>query len=198
LALLLEARHEDGSPMSDADVRDELITLLVAGHETTATTLSWALERLTRSPVALERATSEAFGADGACPYLDAVVRETLRVRPPVMVVPRCVHEPFELAGWTIPPGTVVAPCPLLLHHRPDLYPDPDAFRPERFLDRTPGTYTWIPALLQTRIMLSTLLARVTVSAEEPEPEAMRYRAVTLLPARGARVLVQPRAEAAA
>ena len=206
LSLLLQARHEDGSPMSTDEILDQLMTLLVAGHETAATTLSWALELLVRSPEALERATAEAR-TDGGSAYVDAVILETLRMRPPILVVPRVVaSEPFDLAGSTLPPGTVIAPCALLLHHRPDVYPDPEAFRPARFLDRPPGTYTWIPfgggvrrcigasfALFQMRVLLSTLLARFDVTAADPEPESMRCRTVTLTPSRGARVVVEPR-----
>ena len=203
LSLLVQARDEQGAPLSDVEIRDELMTLLVAGHETTATTLSWALERLARSPSALRRATAEAAGRG---PYIDAVIHETLRMRPAVAVIPRLVKQPFDLAELTIPPGAIVAPCPLLLHHRPDIYPDPDSFRPDRFLDRAPGTYTWIPfgggvrrcigsrfALFQMKILLSTLLDRADITASDAEPEGMRSRAVTLTPSRGARVVLEPR-----
>jgi cytochrome P450 len=207
-ALLLQARDEvDGTAMTDQEVRDELMTLAIAGHETAATTLAWALERLVRSPDALERAVAEADGGGG--PYTDAVIQETLRLRPALPMVARLVKQPFELGGYELPPGVTIAPCPLLLHHREDLYPDPTAFRPERFLDRPPGTYTWIPfgggvrrcigagfALLEMRVALATILlrARVGVPGGESEPEAMRRRAVTLRPARGARVLIEARA----
>ena len=190
--------------MSDREIRDELMTLVVAGHETAATTLAWALERLVRTPAALERTVAEADAGGG--PYTDAVIQETLRLRPALPMVARVVKQPFELGGYALPLGVTIAPCPLLLHHREDIYPDPTAFRPERFLEQPPGTYTWIPfgggvrrcigagfALLEMRAVLSTLLARATVRAAEPEPDAMRRRAVTLRPARGARVIVEPR-----
>ena len=203
LSLLLQARHEDGSAMSDRELRDELMTLLVAGHETTATALAWALERLVRNPEALERTVAEA-GVGGG-PYTDAVLNETLRLRPVIPIVVRLVKEPFELGGHVIPADTLITPSVQLLHHRPDVYPDPTAFRPERFLDQPPGTYTWIPfgggvrrcigasfALFEMRVVLSTLLSRASVRAAEPEPETLRRRTITMTPSRGARVVLQP------
>ncbi len=125
--------------MGDDELRDELVTLLVAGHETTATALSWALERVLRHPAALERLQ------EGDEAWTDAVVKETLRLRPPITIVARRLAEPTEIGGLHLPAGAVVTPCTHLVHRRPDVYPDPHAFRPERFLERTPGTYTWIP-----------------------------------------------------
>ena len=204
LSLLLQARHEDGSGMSDVELRDELMTLLVAGHETTATSLAWALERLTRNPEALARTVAEA--EDGGGPYTDAVIQETLRLRPVIPVVARHVKQPFELGDHLIPAGATITPSILLMHRRSDVYPDPAAFRPERFLERPPGTYTWIPfgggvrrcigasfALFEMRVVLSTLLARATVRAAEPQREGTRRRAITLTPSRGARVVLSPR-----
>jgi cytochrome P450 family 135 len=204
LSLLLQARHEDGSGMSDGELRDELMTLLVAGHETTATSLAWALERLTRNPDALERTVAEA--ADGGGPYTEAVIQETLRLRPVIPVVARHVKQPFELGDHLIPAGATITPSILLMHRRPDVYPDPNAFRPERFLERPPGTYTWIPfgggvrrcigasfAQFEMRVVLSTLLARATVRADDPrQRETTRRRAITLTPSRGARVVLEP------
>jgi cytochrome P450 len=203
MSLLLQARHEDGSPMSDAELRDELLTLLIAGHETTATTLAWALERLVRSPQALERTVAEA--AEGGGPYTDAVIQETLRLRPVFPMVARAVKKPFELGGYTIPPGVTVMPSISLIHRRPEIYPDPDAFRPERFLEKPPGTYTWIPfgggvrrclgasfSLLEMRIVLSTLLSRARIRAAEPEPERAMRRVISLPPSRGGRVVLEP------
>ena len=130
LSLLLQARHEDGSPMTDEELRDELITLLTAGHETSATALAWTFERLLRTPQALERLLGDLD--DDA--YLDAVVKETLRVRPVVIDVARVVKRDVEIGGWPIPAGTIVVPAIALVQLRPDLYPEPRAFRPERFL----------------------------------------------------------------
>lgn len=204
MSLLLRARYEDGGALGDEELRDELMTLLLAGHETTAMSLAWALERLTRRPDALQRASAEA--ADGGGPYIEAVVRETLRARPVFAVVARLVKRPFELGGYEIPPGATIMPSPVLVHHRPDLYPDPDEFRPERFLERPPGTYTWIPfgggvrrcigagfALLEMQVVLATLLARTRPRAAEPQPEAPRRRLITLGPARGAELVLEPR-----
>ena len=141
--MLLPARHEDGSPMSDAEIRDELLTLLVAGHETTATALSWAMERLTRHPEKLERLRAEV--ADGEDEYLTATIQETLRLRPVILIVVRKLTEAVELGGYELPAGAGVTPCIHLIHRDPNIYPDPDRFLPERFLDNPPGTYTWIP-----------------------------------------------------
>jgi cytochrome P450 family 135 len=204
MSLLLAARHEDGSPMSDGELRDELLTLLVAGHETTATSLAWALERLVRSPGAMERTVAEAEAGGG--PYTDAVIQETLRLRPVFPMVARAVKKPFELGDYTLPAGVTVMPAIALVHRRPDVYLDPDDFRPERFLETPPGTYTWIPfgggvrrclgasfALLEMRIVLSTLLARVEILADEPEPETAKRRVIALPPSRGGRVVLQRR-----
>jgi cytochrome P450 len=204
LSLLLQARHEDGAPMSDPELRDELLTLLIAGHETTATTLAWALERLVRSPEALERTRLEADSGGG--PYTEAVIQETLRLRPVIPVVARHVKEPFELGDHLIPAGATITPSIVLMHRRPDLYPDPTAFRPERFLDRPPGTYTWLPfgggvrrcigasfALFEMRVVLSTLLARTTIGAADPAPERIRRRSLVLAPSRGGTIVLEPR-----
>ena len=204
LSLLLGARHEDGSPMSEREIRDELMTLLVAGYETTAATLAWALELLARNPEALELVGEEA--GDGGGSYTDAAIKETLRLRPPIPIVAREAKQPYPLGEHLIPAGTVIGPAILLLHHRPDIYPDPKSFRPERFLGGQPDPYTWLPfgggirrcigarfALLEMRVVLAALLARLTVRAPTPGAEAMRSRNVTLTPARGARLVVEER-----
>lgn len=209
LSLLLEARYDDGAAMTDDEVRDELMALLVAGSETTAGALAWTLERLARAPDALERAAAEAD--DGGGPYTDAAIQETLRMRPVVPMVARVAKRPFDLGGRTIDAGATVVVSSLLIHHRPDVYDDPFAFRPERFLERPPGTYTWMPfgggvrrcigssfALLEMRVVLSTLLARARPRAPDPAPEEARHRAMTMVPARGARLALEPRAPAGA
>jgi cytochrome P450 len=195
LSMLLLARDEDGRGLSDAELRDELMTLLVAGHETTANSLAWAFERLARTPGALDR-----VAADDA--YAEAAVRETLRLRPVIALVARRLTRDAEIGGQALPAGTIVTPCILLVHRRADLYPDPDAFRPERFLERPPGTYTWIPfgggvrrclgasfAQMEMQVVLQTVAARVAL---EPVggPEPVRRRAITLVPARGGEVRV--------
>jgi cytochrome P450 family 135 len=143
LSMLLQARHEDGSPMSDRELRDELMTLLVAGHETTATGLSWAIELLSRHPEALARLEDDV--AVGNEEYLDAVIKETLRVRPVIALVLRKLVEPMEIGGRLLPAGVRVAPAIHLVHRNPEIYPEPERFRPERFIEQPPGTYTWIP-----------------------------------------------------
>jgi cytochrome P450 family 135 len=198
LAMLLDARRDDGRPMEAREIRDELLTLLVAGHETTATALSWALERLARHPAAWARLREDADGA-----YLDAVVKETLRLRPVLPIVLRRLREPLEIAGLELPAGVALAPCIYLLHRRPDLYPDPRAFRPERFLERPAGTYTWIPfgggvrrclgasfALFEMRTVLRVVADRVErLAPDAPVPEPIVRRAITLAPARDAKVV---------
>jgi cytochrome P450 len=197
LSLLLQARDEDGRGLSDAELRDELMTLLVAGHETTATGLGWAVERLVRHPGALARATEDARSGDGA--YLDAVAKETLRLRPVLPVVARRLSEPVEIGGRELPAGADVAPCIYLVHHREDVYPEPDAFRPERFLGVKPGTYTWMPfgggvrrcigasfALTEMQVVLRTLLRTVELRATDPQSEPTARRTITLVPGRGA------------
>ena len=201
LSLLLQARHEDGSPMSDQELRDELMTLLVAGHETTATSLAWAVERLLRHPDAWERLRAEA--ADGGEEYTDAVIKETLRLRPVLPLVVRRLQAPFEVAGRTLPAGVTVAPCIWLVHRRPDVYPDPLAFRPERFLERPAGTYTWLPfgggvrrclgasfAQFEMREVLRALARHAPLTPAQPEGERVARRAITLTPERGAEALV--------
>jgi cytochrome P450 len=206
LAMLLEARHEDGSPMAPVELRDELMTLLVAGHETTASELAWAFERLTRTPAVLDRLTEEIDSGDGDA-YVTAAVHETLRRRPVLPnAAPRLVMEPVEIGGWRYEPGVCLLADTYLVHHDPDIYPDPYAFRPERFLDEQPGTYTWIPfgggrrrclgasfALLEMKIVLRAVLARNELAPAAPENEGARRRSITLSPKAGSRAVVRTR-----
>jgi cytochrome P450 len=199
LSMLLGARHEDdGSPMTDAELRDELVTLLVAGHETTATALSWALERLARHPDAWARLRSDDE------PYVDAVIKETLRLRPVLPIVLRRLKAPMEIGGWELPEGVSAVPSIYLMHRRPDLYPDPLAFRPERFLEKPAGTYTWIPFGGGVRRCLGASFAQFEMAAVlrvlarrcarlEPDalvPERTARRSITLVPAREGSVVV--------
>ena len=139
LSLLLAARHEDGSPMTAQELRDELMTLLVAGHETTASELAFAFERLVRAPAVLERLTEEIAAGDGDA-YLTATVQETLRRRPVIPnAAPRLVMKEIEVGGWRYPPGVCLVAHAYLIHHDPEIYPEPYAFRPERFLDTVAG-----------------------------------------------------------
>jgi cytochrome P450 len=202
LSLLLAAGDEEGRQLTDAELRDELMTLLVAGHETTATALSWTLERITRDPAVLARLVEEQSA--GGDEYLDVVIKETLRLRPVVPAVVRHLAQPMELGDRRFPAGVNIAPSIYLLHRRHDLYPDPYAFRPERFLERTPGTYEWIPfgggirrclgasfALFEMKVVLSTILARAQLAATRNPAERVTRRSVTFTPARGGRVLVE-------
>jgi len=207
LAMLLDARHEDGSPMSDVELRDELMTLLVAGHETTASQLAWAFERLVRTPAVLRRLIDEVDSGDDDA-YLTATVQETLRRRPVLPNnAPRYVVEPVEIGGWRYPADCALAPCAYLVHHDPAIYPDPYAFRPERFLEEPPGTYTWIPfgggrrrclgasfALMEMKTVLRAVLRRWDVSVVDGGIERSVRRAITLSPGAGARATLRPRA----
>jgi cytochrome P450 len=206
LSLLVQARHEDGEPMSDRELRDELMTLLVAGHETTATSLAWAIERLVRHPGKLARLRDEAASPDGDDDYLDAVVKETLRLRPVLPIVVRKLTQPMEIGGHRIPAGATLAPCIYLIHHREDIYPDPTAFRPERFLERPAGTYTWIPfgggvrrclgasfAQFEMKRVLAAVAGKLDLQPAEAADERVARRAITLTPGAGARVVVTSR-----
>jgi cytochrome P450 family 135 len=207
VSMLIEARYEDGSPMSDRDLRDELITLLTDGP--TSTSLAWTFERLLRNPETLERAREDVLGGDGA--YLDAVIKETLRLRPPVPVVVRRLLEPMELGGYELPAGTTVAPCIHLIHLSEEHYPEPRRFRPERFLETPPGTYTWIPfgggtrrclaasyAEMEMKRVLRTVLSSVDLRPADDRAERMRKSAISFSPDQSGKVIAEPRAAAAA
>jgi cytochrome P450 family 135 len=201
LSLMVGARHEDGSPMSDAEIHDELLTLLVAGHETTATALAWAVERLIRHPDKLDRLRAEVEAGEDA--YLNATIQETLRLRPVVVIVIRRLTEAIELGGYRLPAGVNVVPSIHLVHRDPTIYPDPDAFRPERFLETPPGTYTWIPfgggvrrcigaafAQQEMAIVLRELVARRTIRPTDPAAERPFRRAITETPRHNAEVVL--------
>jgi cytochrome P450 len=200
LSLLLDAQDEDGTPMSDRELRDQLLTMLVAGHETTATALAWAFERIVRHPDVLARILDELGRGDTT--YLDAAIKETLRLRPTVPITARKLAIPFEVGGRTYPPGTVLMPCIYLLHRNPDVFEQPDEFRPERFLGRQPPPYAWIPfgggvrrclgsgfALAEMRAVMQTVLRRVSLRPARQQSERIARRAFTLSPANGALVV---------
>lgn len=181
------------------ELRDQVVTVLAAGHETTAGSLAWALERLAHHPGAQERVRA---GDDA---YLDAVVKEVLRVRPVLSIAARRVVAPFEVGGHTLPPGVHVAPCIYLAHRRPEAWPEPTAFRPERFLDGTPAPGTYLPfgggvrrcagaafAALELREVLRAVLERFALAPPGPRTERMIRGSVTLRPARGGTVLTKP------
>jgi cytochrome P450 family 135 len=205
LSMLLVARDEDGEPLSDLELRDQLMTLLVAGHETTATSLAWAFDLLLHHPAVLSRVRAEI--AEGGTEYLDAVIKEVMRLRPTVINVVRKVKEPYQLGPYLLPAGTVITPSIQLVHRRPDLYPEPEAFRPERWLgDHAPESYSWLPfgggirrcigasfALLEIRTILQTILPRVELRAAEAKPERPVRRTVTIVPRHGTRVVLERR-----
>jgi cytochrome P450 len=199
LSLLLAARHDDGSPMSDEELRDELVTVLGAGHETTATGLAWAMERLLRAPEVLAKLRdSLAAGEDD---YLDATVKETLRARPVIVDVARKVTAPLEIGGYELAAGSYVMAAIAPMHYREDLFPRPQEFRPERFLEGKADNYAWIPfgggvrrcigaafAEYEMRIVLREFVERADLSAPDPKPEKVKVRNITLAPGKGTRV----------
>ena len=198
LSLLLAASDESGAPLTDKELRDELITLLLAGHETTATSIGWAFERLLRSPAALERLTSEIEAGEGS-KYLDAVIKETLRVRSVITEVFRSPTQATELGGYRFEAGSQLCASIVLVQLDAELYaPDPEAFRPERFLEGAQDPYTWVPfgggvrrcigaafAQLEMKVVIATILSRVVLRAPRTADEKMRFRGVTVLPSRG-------------
>ncbi len=201
LSLLVGAHHEDSSPMSDEEIRDELLTLLVAGHETTATSLAWAVERLVRHPEKLERLRAEV--AEGREEYLTATIQETLRLRPVISIVLRRLTEPVEIGGFELPAGVSVAPCVYLVHRNPEIYPEPERFLPERFLETPPGTYTWIPfgggvrrclgasfAQFEMAVVLKELVKRHQIRPAKPKSEQVFRRAITETPRHDAEVIL--------
>jgi cytochrome P450 len=208
LSLLMQARDEDGQPMTDSELRDELVTLLLAGHETTATSVAWAVERLVRHPQKLRRLQEEI--ESGGEDYMTAVINETLRVRPVVPVVTRILHEELQVGPYMLPAGTRVVPSIYLTNRNPRVYDDPEEFRPERFLEDGPDTFSWIPfgggirrcigasfAQLEMRLMLRTMLSELEPSVPGGmwrKGEWVRRRAITLVPAAGARVVWSRRA----
>jgi cytochrome P450 family 135 len=199
LSLLLQARHDDGAPMSDEELRDELVTIIGAGHETTATGLAWAMERLLRTPRVLAK-LRESIAA-GEDEYLGATVKETLRARPVIVDVARKLTAPATIAGYELQAGTFVLPAIAALHYREDVFPEPREFRPERFIEGKADTYAWIPfgggvrrcigaafAEYEMRIILREFVERAELSAPDPKPERVKVRNITLAPGKGTRV----------
>ena len=208
LAMLVRATGEDGRSMTEVELRDQLMTLLVAGHDTTATGLSWALERLTRHPDVLRKAVAAAQASASGDPagdeYLDAIAKETLRIRPVVFDVGRVLTEPIELAGYRLPAGVMIAPGIGLVHARPDVYPDPSRFDPNRMLGANLTPTTWLPfgggnrrclgatfAMSEMTIVLREILLRTELDVTTAKGERQRVRHVILEPHRGARIRVR-------
>jgi cytochrome P450 len=207
LSLLVAARFEDGSAMSDQELRDQLVTLLLAGHETTATGLAWAFDLLLRHPTVLARLTAEVDAGEDA--YLRAVVCESLRLRPVVPLAGRRLASELHVGGLTLPAGTDVTPAIWLTHTRADLYPEPFAFRPERFLEGPPSGYGWIPfgggvrrclgasfAELEMRVVLETILRSCVFESAGSGAERVTRRNVTFSPRKGTLVRSRPRTDA--
>jgi cytochrome P450 family 135 len=205
LSLLLTASFEDGTGMSDREIRDQLVTLLLAGHETTATALAWTFDLLLRHPATLARLTAE-IDAGEDDPYLRAVISESLRLRPVVPLAGRRLASDLNTDSLSLPAGTDVTPAIWLTHTRADLYPEPYAFRPERFIDQSPTTYGWIPfgggirrclgaafAEMEMRIVLDAVLRRCTLSPANARAERVTRRNVTFSPRSGTVVRVTPR-----
>jgi cytochrome P450 len=201
LSLLLRASDDAGQPMSRRELRDELVTVLAAGHETTATSVAWAFERLLRSPRVLDRLTQSLPDGDE---YLDATVKEALRIRPVVTDVSRKLTQDIHLGDLRVPTGALVMPAIAAIHFREDLYPNPDEFRPERFLDTPPETYAWVPfgggvrrcigaafAQFEMRVMMRTILERAQLRAATGAPERAKLRNVTAAPGRGCQVVLE-------
>lgn len=200
LGMLLGAVDEDGATMGDRELRDELMTMLLAGHETTSTTLAWAFERLVRHPQAWARLRAEA--ADGDTGWADAVAQETLRVRPVLWLAGRTLTRPARIGGVDLPAGTLAYACSYLTHTRADLWPEPQRFDPGRFSSGRPQPFTSIPfgggrrrcigaafAQMQLQVVLTVVARRVDLRVVDAADEPMRRRGVVIAPGRGARVV---------
>ncbi len=205
MSMLMRAETEDGERLDDRELRDELLTLVLAGHETTANSLSWTWERLVRFPDAYQRLNDAVRDDDDADTWIEATITEGMRARPVIPMIGRRVAVPWQLGEYGVAAGTPVTMSILLLHHREDVYPDPFGFRPERWLDAKPGTYTWIPfgggirrcvgaslAMAEQRVVLRAMVERLDLEADRPEPEHAQHRNVTMIPERGARVVARP------
>jgi cytochrome P450 len=200
LSLLLAATDEQGEPLTDPELRDELMSLVLAGHETTANSLAWIFERLLRTPPAYTRLRELVRAGDrtSAQEYVEATIHEGMRNRPVIPMIARMAMRPWRLGNYTVPARTPVGVSIVALHHRPDVYPEPHAFDPERFLGVKPGTYTWIPfgggirrclgaslAMAEQRVVLEAIARRTDLVAPDPAPERARMRNVTMIPRGG-------------
>jgi cytochrome P450 len=207
LSMLIQTTDDEGTPLTDQELRDELLTLVLAGHETTANSLAWTFERLVRTPDAYERLRESArTDAEDKEAVIEATIHEGMRSRPVIPVIGRRVAVPWQLGEYGVEADTPVLMSILLVHHREDVYPDPFAFRPERFLNRKPGTYEWIPfgggirrclgatlAMAEQRVVMEAVARRTDLVADDPEPERAVHRNVTMIPSRGATVIVRDR-----
>jgi cytochrome P450 len=207
MSLLMRATTEDGEMLTDRELRDELLTLVLAGHETTANQLSWTWERLVRTPDAYERLRNAVRNGDDAADNIEAVIVEGMRSRPVIPTIGRRVTRPWRLGEYGVKAGTPITMSILLVHHREDVYPEPFAFKPERWLGgRKPGTYEWIPfgggirrclgaalAMAEQRVVLEAMARRLELEPDRAEPERAVHRNVTMIPSRGGRVVLTRR-----
>jgi cytochrome P450 len=206
LALMVQARRDDGTPLTNAEIRDQLVTMLAAGHETTAHTLSWAVERLRRHPEVLGRLVAEADA--GGKELREATIREVQRMRPVVAFSGRFTIKPFEVGGYRIPPGVLIGLSAGLTHYDPDLFPHPDRFDPDRFVDARPDTYSWIPfgggvrrcigatfAHMELDVVLRVILERIAFAPTREPDEPWRFKGVAWTPAGGGKALITHRRE---
>jgi cytochrome P450 len=206
LSMLLQTTDDEGTPLTDEELRDELLTLVLAGHETTANSLAWTFERLVRTPDAYDRLRAAVRDDDDREAVIEATIHEGMRSRPVIPVIGRRVTVPWQLGDYGVEADTPVLMSILLVHHREDVYPDPFAFRPERFLHRKPGTYEWIPfgggirrclgatlAMAEQRVVMDAVARRTDLAADDPAPERAVHRNVTMIPSRGATVIVRER-----
>jgi cytochrome P450 len=209
--LLDSLLHVDGEPLTDQEIRDQIITMLIAGHETSATALSWAIERLIRHPSALERATAEALAPSGGTDYAEAVMHETMRVRPTIAFYGRVTRQPFRLGRFELAPNTLIMPHLRGIHRNPSVYEAPDEFRPERFIEKKFGAYQFVPfgggvhkclgdrlALFQTTLILQTFLRELVLSPANVRGEPTRRKAIVYTPGHGATVIAHRRVPSAA
>src|SRR5581483_7575179 len=217
LSMLMQARDEDGQPLSDQHLRDELMTLLVAGHETTATSLAWMLYRIFGRPDVLEKLRAELREVSGTGPvtpqqinkleYLEATIKETQRLNPILPVVGRRLKMPTTVGGRAVPAGVVAMPCIYLTHHRPDLWPNPDEFKPERFLGKKPTPWEFFPfgggnrfclgagfATYEMKVVLAQILSRTTLRLASKQPIRVVRRSITFAPSEGMPVVLERRA----
>jgi cytochrome P450 len=204
MSMLLQTTDDEGRALTDQEVRDELLTLVLAGHETTANSLAWTWERLVRSPAAYDRLRDAVRSGSGAEETIESTITEGMRSRPVIPMVGRRVQLDWRLGEYGVPAGTAISMSVLLLHHREDIYPDPFAFRPERWDGHKPGTYEWIPfgggirrclgaalAMAEQRVVLEAMARRLDLEADTPEPEHAVHRNVTMIPARGGTVVAR-------
>lgn len=212
MAMLIEARDEDGQPMSDQELRDEMITMLLAGHETTATSLSWVAHRLLQNPDVLEKVRAELQRVVGGGPiraehiaeleYLDATIKETARLNPIVPVVVRYLEQPTRIGAYEIPADCVAAPCIYLTHRRPELWPEPETFNPDRFVGKRVDPYTFFPfgggvrhclgaafATYEMKIVLAQMLSRVSLRPVPGQTVRVVRRSITFAPSDGMPVI---------